>query len=270
MTWDVDKLPIGPGLVKRHGRLDVNLADPRRTDPSLTIPAPHAYTHGSAGGDPVTLAQSQVTGLVGDLAGKLALSLLDAKGDLYVASAADTAARLPVGADGQVLTADSGETLGMKWVTPSGGGGGGGGIVLQVVQNTYGTNTAINSTSWTATGLSRSITPASTSSRILVTVIQNARLYTSGTSDREAGLRLLRDSTVIHTNAAAIVANASGGIAGYVNAGGTIAMSYVDSPATTSSVTYSTEGKVNNSANSCTIDCQYGGDSIIILTELST
>lgn len=66
MTWDVDKLPIGPGLVKRHGRLDVNLADPRRTDPSLTVPAPHAYTHGVTGDDPVTVAMTQVTGLVAE------------------------------------------------------------------------------------------------------------------------------------------------------------------------------------------------------------
>lgn len=51
----------------------------------------------------------------------IAETLLDAKGDLVVASAADTAARLAVGTDGQVLTADSGETTGIKWATPSTG-----------------------------------------------------------------------------------------------------------------------------------------------------
>lgn len=54
----------------------------------------------------------------------IAVTLLDAKGDLIVASAADTAARLAVGTNGQVLTADSGESTGVKWATPSGGTGG--------------------------------------------------------------------------------------------------------------------------------------------------
>ena len=43
-------------------------------------------------------------------------TLLDAKGDLIVASAADTASRLPIGAtNGHALVVDSAEALGMKW-----------------------------------------------------------------------------------------------------------------------------------------------------------
>lgn len=43
--------------------------DARLTD--ARTPAAHAPTHSAAGSDPVTLAESQITGLVGDLAGKV-------------------------------------------------------------------------------------------------------------------------------------------------------------------------------------------------------
>jgi hypothetical protein len=46
-----------------------------------------------------------------------------AKGDLLGASAENTPARLGVGANGTVLTADSTEATGLKWVAPASGGG---------------------------------------------------------------------------------------------------------------------------------------------------
>ena len=42
----------------------------------------------------------------------------NAKGDLWVGQTNDLAARLSVGMNGQILTADSGETLGVKWADP--------------------------------------------------------------------------------------------------------------------------------------------------------
>jgi len=48
-------------------------------------------------------------------------TIIDAKGDLIAGTAADTAGRLAVGTNGQYLSADSAESTGLKWVTPSSG-----------------------------------------------------------------------------------------------------------------------------------------------------
>lgn len=75
--------------------------------------------------DDPTLAQDAATKnyVDGAVGGSVATDAIwDTKGDLAVATAADTASKLAVGSDGDVLTADSGETTGMKWDTPAAGG----------------------------------------------------------------------------------------------------------------------------------------------------
>ena len=49
------------------------------------------------------------------------VNLPDAKGDLAVATAADTWSRVPVGVNGQVLTADSTQSAGVKWASSTAG-----------------------------------------------------------------------------------------------------------------------------------------------------
>ena len=52
----------------------------------------------------------------------IAKTIVDAKGDLIAATAADTVSRLAVGTNDQVLVADSTTATGLKWATPASGG----------------------------------------------------------------------------------------------------------------------------------------------------
>ena len=51
----------------------------------------------------------------------IAKTIVDAKGDIIAATAADTVSRLAVGANGTVLTAASGQATGLQWSTPASG-----------------------------------------------------------------------------------------------------------------------------------------------------
>lgn len=71
-------------------------------------------------------------------------TIVDAKGDLIAASAADTPARLAVGTNGQVLTADSTAATGLKWAAASSGA---------VTKIATGTFTTVANTSTTFDGV---------------------------------------------------------------------------------------------------------------------
>ena len=76
-------------------------------------------------------------------------TIFDAKGDIIAATAADTAARLAVGSNNQVLTSDSTTATGLKWATPAGGGG----MTLLSTTTLSGTSTTISSIDQTYTDL---------------------------------------------------------------------------------------------------------------------
>ena len=108
------------------------------------------------------------------------------------------------------------------------------GGILQVVNSTYDTLVSTTSTSFVTSGLSASITPRSTSSKILILAYTNG--YHASTAGR-ARYTLFR-GTVADTNLS------SEGTLGTVfnpNAGGTesvVHLNFLDSPSTTSTVTY--------------------------------
>ena len=128
--------------------------------------------------------------------------------------------------------------------------GAGGGILGQVVQATTDTAVNVASTSYTNTGLSVNITPTATTSKILVQVNQNV-LTDIDTQLGNSRLQLRRDSTSVITFGANI-ARIEASDVGAVKFGNLTTFSYLDSPNTTSQVTYSTRGAISNTANNGT------------------
>jgi len=134
--------------------------------------------------------------------------------------------------------------------------------VLQVVQGTTGT-TASNSTSTYAdTGLTATITPQFTSSKIFVITSQDVGKDNSNAGNR-LQIALLRGATTV-INSGDIMAYTDTAIFNIF----THTFSFLDSPATTSATTYKTQFR--NPNNTAVVRAQYGGGtSKITLMEIS-
>jgi trimeric autotransporter adhesin len=165
---------------------------------------------------------------------------IDAKGDLIAGTGADAFARLAVGTNGQILTADSSTATGLKWgtagATPK---------ILQVVSATKADTFSTTSTSMVdVTGLSVSITPTSATSTFLV--FMNVMNSHSSGSNAMNSFNLVRNSTAI--------AQPSTGTDIATTQSNVVASSYlvnavgftVDSPATGSAITYKVQMRVTN------------------------
>ena len=137
------------------------------------------------------------------------------------------------------------------------------GSVLQVVNAAYSTQVTSSAGSFVDTGLTATITPSSTSSKILVLVNQ-AAVFVNNVPSGFGTFGIYRNGSGICQ---------FGYIVGYLsgsgnNRGGTASASFLDSPASISALTYKTQIYV---ANGATIDCQRdnAGASTITLIEIA-
>lgn len=142
------------------------------------------------------------------------------------------------------------------------------GSVIQVVSATYSTQTIVASTSYTDTGLTASITPTSASSKILVIVSQSVANQQNTNAARVFELQLLRGATTIMDKD--FYSYGGTGSNGYFETGLDGTQIVLDSPATTSSTTYKTQGRMDSTASSTALVFQQGsGESTITLMEIA-
>ena len=194
-------------------------------------------------------------GRIPSIEGGIQPTIVDAKGDLIAATAADTVSRIAVGANDTVLTADSSTSTGLKWAAPAGGG-----KVLQVISTTKTDAYAqIGGGFADITGFNVSITPTANTSKILVLVSLSASGANGGNS---SAAKLLRDSTDIFVGDAAGTRQR---VSIDLQQGETYYnfpthFTFLDSPATTSSITYKVQ----------TIGLPTGGNTFVNRSNLNS
>jgi len=139
-------------------------------------------------------------------------------------------------------------------------GGTSGGKVLQVIQATAATQVNVSTTTFTDTGLSVTITPSLATSRVMIIATHSGSGKDTG--DTSATFRLLRDATSVGT-LAAIVGTTGSSLTNISN----VTISFVDTPATTSAITYKTQ--LNSASNTAKAFTGAGsGTSTIIAMEI--
>jgi hypothetical protein len=177
------------------------------------------------------------------------------------AVAGTTVLTLPAVSGTVLTTGSSGQSI-PKAALPTGS-------VLQVVQATYSTETAISSTSYTDSGLSASVTPTSSTSKILVIASMSGDGYRQSNSVLLTYQNIVRGSTQITEKRAYFggAVSADGYFYGLPNT----TLVYLDSPATTSSTTYKVQGKLDATTNNATLryNIQNSSGSVIILMEIA-
>jgi len=121
------------------------------------------------------------------------------------------------------------------------------GSVLQVVQGSFTTQVSTSSSTYSDTGITATITPSSSSNKILV--FSSVLGCLKQLSNTKIGLRLVRNSTTVDTFSTETGRSTDYGANAQVDVG-TISSVNLDSPATTSATTYKIQfASVANTSN---------------------
>ena len=145
----------------------------------------------------------------------------------------------------------------------------GGGKIHQVVEASTTTEATSSATTFSDTNLSASITPSSTSSKILVLVNQAYCVFRDSGSSVNGRLVLLRDSTTIidHTTSQDNVLGFTiNNYSHFLRLGMRVPLFKLDSPNTTSSVTYKTQIATITTSNTGRVQAQR--DNLVSTIEL--
>ena len=134
------------------------------------------------------------------------------------------------------------------------------GHIIQVIQSSTSTQVSSTATSDTFTGLTANITPTYSTSKILALVSQH--VYISG--DNGIGLQLYRNSTPVYNLGNYAVFAQTAGIAM-----AHVALNYLDSPNTTSTITYSTYFRSRDSGETVGVQRDSQNSSTITLLEIA-
>ena len=140
------------------------------------------------------------------------------------------------------------------------------GTVIQTVYVAYSSQVSSNNNTYTTTGLTGSITPTSSSNKILVQVQQNG-VYKDGSNTEGVNIRLLRGSTQIANPAKRAGGDNGDGTAATMSIG-TVGIDVLDAPNTTSAVTYSTEFRAEGNAGNAYVQV-YTVESTLVLQEIA-
>tara|TARA_B100001093_G_scaffold148995_1_gene141731 strand:+ start:492 stop:1037 length:546 start_codon:yes stop_codon:yes gene_type:complete len=169
-------------------------------------------------------------------------------------------------ASGSTITVPTGKTIigtdGQTFRAP--------GMVLQTIFAEYATEVDMAAGGYINSGLTASITPKSTSSKILVQVSMSFRCQGQAGHDAGIGWRILRGSTNAYTSTTSyrIYTYESGSDAAQIR--GSDSFNHLDSPSSTSALTYGVQGVGYNAGSNSIIRMNDSGNqSSIVLMEIA-